>query len=371
MSKTTAEIPFTELWERAAQIARIESENDRSRVRGAVNDEYTFTLPRYEDWQFFLATSSLITENAYKVGTVSANTQGTTATFSSDVTLTSAFTGRQIFFNGNANVYELTFSATTAATIQPPLAGVANLSAAGYSIFQSRYRLPDNFSRFPRNGGLILFSGGRKQLIPEQTHRRYHEDYTPSPTSNPLECRLLFIETDGKPSVEIVPPPDQAIVFGMEYLQKVIPMRETTAGTVTISANGTNVVFHAGAKVAEMQTGMYIRINAFGDHADSEWYRIIGVNASGSAATLQTAFGTSAASSSGYTVCNAPNTPPELHLAILKGAAMALMTDQNDPQYQTMATQRESILSEAQRNFKARVFNPEVETIAEDWDYRR
>ena len=306
----------------------------------------------------------------YTTGNATINTQATAVSFSSDVVLTAAFTGRKIKFSENPNVYDLTFSNATSGTISPPLSGSNNISAGAFTIFQPNYALAPDFDRFPKNGGLLLYQGGRiKQIREAQSTKEYYEKYNPSP-STPELCRVVEFGTAGVPHVELVPPSKEASVFQCDYIRRLLPLRETTAGFVDINSSGTAVTGSAGTtRFTEAQTGWYIRIDAFGIGDDSEWYRISNI-AHNSSLTIS-AFGLSGATTAAYTISATPQMPFGIHPAILYGAAMSLMADQNDPQYAVMASLKTAVLIDARRLYKTRVYSQEIETVAEEFHYRR
>lgn len=371
MPKNLTEVPFTELVERLREVARIDSENDRGRARAAINHAYTKELPREEDWIFLLSSSAISCTAQYKEGVATVNTQGTTVTFSAAATIVAGMTGRKIKFGDNPDVYDFTFTGTTAGTISPQLSGDANVSAGAYVLFQPRYQLAGNFERFPKNGGLQLWQSGKPTILPEVPIQEYYRDYTASP-GTPAACRVLTnVGTDGVPYVEVQPAPAKAINLPYDFLREVTPMRETTAGTATVGASGTTVTFHGGARVIEMQTGMYFRINADGTGEDSEWYRILAVSAANSTATLQSAFGPTAATSGNYAVCHAPEIPARLHDAILFRAVGLVVLDQDDPAYQIYQGMYAKAIVDGKRLYKTRTYNQEVDTVFTEYHFRR
>ena len=370
MSKNLSELPFTELAERAAQIARLEQ--DDSRVRGAVNDVYVREIPRKEDWSFLIVSSALTCADEYTTGNAAVvDTLGTIFTLSSDTAIDGTFTGRKIKFSTNPNVYLITSAAgTTGGTLTPPLSGTSNVRSAAYSIFKDTYSLPNDFDRFPKNGGLLLYEGGRIMPIPEVALQNYYADYTPSPTK-PEKCRLVMVGTDTIPQVELTPPPNDPYVLGYEYLRKLVPMRETTAGFAAIAAGGTAVSGSGGTtRFTEATSGWYFRIDAFGTGEESEWYRVASVTHN-SALTLAVAFGLSGATSAGYTLCAAPQMPAKMHAAILYGAVINLMADQNDPNATLYQTKFAEVVLEARKLYKTRVYSQPIESVFEDYNYRR
>lgn len=370
MARNIPEIPFTELVERVSQITRLTSDNDLSRVRGALNDHYVREIPYKEDWSFFLASSAITTEAQYDQGTVSINTLGTAVTFSSDVSLDATFTGRKIQFTQADNIYTLTYSNATGATISPPLSGTQNITNGAYQIFQPTYFLAPDFQRFPKNGGLQVFQGGMMQIVGEDALQPYYAQYTPSP-SIPAKCRVLSPGTNNVMRVELSPPPVSPMALPYDYLRQPYPLQESTAGFISITAGATTVTGSAGTtRFTEASTGWYIRSNDFGKGADSTWYRVTAI-ANDSSLTISPAFTNTGVTIARYALSASPEMPPVLHPFMLYGASKMLMADQNDPILQLMGSQMTANLQDAKRLYKTRIYNQQVETIAEDWQYRR
>lgn len=369
MSKNTKELPATELVERAAEISRMGSVNDTSRIWGALNDVYVRELPSKEDWTFLLMSSALTCTAPYTTGTITATTQNTTVTFSADATITAAMTGRKIKLNTNPNIYDFTYANATGGTLNVGLSESVNATGDSYSIFQPVYGLATDFDRFPKNGGLQLWQGQRPTPIPEDPIQTYYTDYQATP-ARPSKCRLVNPDTAGTPQVELVPAPDKAYLLPYDFLYRPQPLRETTQGTVTTVASATTATFHAGARLSEMSTGMYLRVNAFGTGAHSEWYRILAINQATSAVTLTAAWGVSGATSAGYTVCSAPQYPILLHNGLLEGTVLRLLQDQNDPSYAATSAQYNVTVATAKKLFKSRVYNQEIDTALQDARFR-
>ena len=372
MGKNTDVLPFTEIVERVREIARVASENDKPRARGAVNDTYARKIPSEEDWGFLLVSSAISCTAPYTTGNASINTQDTLVGFFGGAVADSAMIGRLLKLNDNADVYTLIgFTNTTTMTVSPMLSSDVNVVNGAFTIFQPYYALAGDFDRFPKNGGLKFYQGGRITQVPEVRETPYYRDYVPNPSSVPQTCRILTMGTDGVPYVELQAPPSKAYNVGYDYLKRPTIMRETTAGTVTTSAGTTTVYFHGGARLGEMTTGMYLRVDAFGTAADSEWYRLIALSAANSTGTLQVAFSVSAAISAGYVVCHAPEYPVKVQPAILAGAITTITADQNDPLFQFHQSQYRETINDAKRTFKTRIYQQDVETINEEWMYRR
>lgn len=371
MAKNTQVIPYTEIVERVTEIVREDSPTGIPRVRGAVQDVHNHELPREEDWIFHRATSSLNTVAEYKSGTVSIDAGTDAAYFSSAVSMDATFTTRKIKIQGNANIYDVTYVDANTATLRPFLSGGTNVSNAGYTIYQPHYPLAGDFDRFLRDGGLQLFQGGAITLITEEEYVDYYEEVRGSPSPTPSKFRFVGEDTAGNVRLELRPGPSTVLALPYDYMRKVRPMRETTGGSATVSGGATTVNFQEGATLAVADTGWWFRIDAFGRGEASEWYRVIAVSAANSTVTLQTAFGVSGATSAGYTLCTAPDYPTRMHPAILWGAARNILPDQNDPQFPVFDERYNKVIVDAKRLYKTRIYNQDVDTIFEDYQFRR
>jgi hypothetical protein len=370
MSKNISEIPFTEIVERASELAR-ESADVEKKVRGIVNDVYVRELPRKEDWSFLVASSALTLTQRYNTGTVSANTGSTSAVFSTDAAFTADFTGRKLRVDGNDYIYDVTYVAANSLTISPPFSGTQNVTSVGYDVFAPYYPLAADFDRFLKDQGVTKFIGGRKDQISEKAPQEFDRDYSPTPTDLPTMCRLYGTDTNGRTLVEFNPPPKSTISLPYDYIKRLVGMRETTAGFVTINSLATAVVGSAGTTYfTEARTGDYIRIDPFGTGADSEWYRIQTITHN-SSLTLSTAFGVSGAGTAAYTICSMPDIPTRMHPALLYGTLLQLATDKDDPANEGYKLQLAEVLSDGKRIYKTRTYSQEIRMITEEYNYRR
>jgi len=370
MSKNVSDLPFTEVVERAIELGRVREEV-RGKVRGIVNDIYVRDIPQKEDWSFLMGRSTLTLTAEYTTGNATATTGGTSVTFDSSVTIESAFTGRRLKLSGNDYVYDLTFANTTGVTIQPPLSGTENATAVSYSIFRNTYPLASDFDRFPKNGGVHQFYSGSKKVIPEKDYGYYTKYFSSTPNENIDFCIMFGTDTAGNRLVELVPPPKNAISVEYDYIKRLRPLRETTAGLIgNVAASGTAVTGDSNTLFTEATTGDWFRIDAFGKGANSEWYKIINIT-NRSTMTLASAFGLSGATSAGYTICSAPQMPTPMHPALLYGTIAQVNADQDDPLATVYMQKYASVLSDGKRVYKTRSYQQDISTIAEDYLYRR
>lgn len=363
-------MPFTEIVERVSELAR-ESADVEKKIRGVVNDIYIREFPIKEDWSFLVASSALTLTERYNTGTVTATTGGTNVVFSTDVTITSAMTGRRLRVNGNDYIYNVTFESATSLTISPPFSGTQNVTSVGYDVFAPFYPLAGDFDRFLKDQGVTKYTGGKRAQIPEKVPQEFDRDYSSTPQDLPTYCRLFGTDTNGRTVVEFNPPPRSAISLPYDYIRRMQSMRETTAGFVTINSAGTAVVGSAGTTYfTEARTGDYIRIDAFGNGADSEWYRIQTITHN-SSLTLSTAFGVSGAGTTGYTICSFPDIPSRMHAALLYGALVQLAVDKDDPASEGYKMKLAEVLSDGKRIYKTRTYSQEVRMMTEEYNYRR
>lgn len=369
MSKNTDVIPFTELVERTGEIAR-ERADTQPKLRGFVNDMYIREIGRKWDWNFLLVGSTITVRSSYTTGTIIANTGATQVVFSSDVALSTEFTGSQLKISGNDYIYDCTYESATSLTIQPPISGNTNVTNGSYALFFPFYPLALNFDRFPKNGGFINYIGGEQKVIEESPYQEWASNYSASPTDTPYRVRIYGMDTTGRQLLEINPPPKNQKSYPYNYYQALSPMRETTAGLIsTINAGGTTVTGNGNTLFTEATTGDYLRIDALGKGNDSLWYRIIAISGN-SGLTLQTAFASTSITSARYTICSAPQMPVKLHVAILYGAILQTTLDQDDPLFQPYNTKLAEVLSDGKRLYVSRNYNQDIHHLGEQYLYR-
>lgn len=372
MARNISEIPFTELQERVSELAR-ERVDARSKVRGIINDIYTRELPRKFDWVFFMAQSTITVNGQYNTGTVTATTGSSTVTFDSSVVLTASNNLWWIKIQGNDYVYQFTFSNTTAGSLNVPFGGTVNVTNGSYNLFQPYYSLATNFDRFPKNGGLITFAGGTERIIPEMAYQDWAVYYSPTPTQNFSYCRLYGVDTAGNTLLEGTPPPLTSLSYRYDYFIKPLPMKENSSGLIgNVANNGTAVTGDSNTQFTQATTGDYFRINALGQGADSNWYRIIAI-ANDSTMTLQTAFqntGNASVGSASYVISSAPQMPSKMHPVLLYGSILQLSVDQNDPMVQMYNMKYAECLSDGKRLYVSRNYNQDIHHLGEEFLYR-
>jgi len=360
--------PWIETVERARRLAREKASNENI-VRGIYNDVYTKDIPREFDWNYLKSETSITCVAEYNTGFVSVNTQNTACVFQSGATITSAMTGRKIKFNGNPNVYDFTFAASNSGTISPPLSGKVNVTSGGYTIFQDTYALASDFDRFPVNGGILFYSAGQPQQIPEREDDDWYGEETAVPSTQIDGCRFNQYDSAGNLQVQLTPPPQDPIVLPYEYLKVLTPMKFTSSGQVDI-VSGATAVSGGGTYFTDMNTGDYLRVDAFGTHQDSQWHRIDSIS-SNSDLTITPAFkGNSNVTAAAYTICTAPQMPYRMQDSILAGIMKRLLLDQNDQNFVFYHAQFANILSDNKVLTMGRKAKDDIDLIASDYNYR-
>ena len=375
MPKNTSFIPYKEIVERVMSLGRVNA-NAVGKVRGIIQDIYSRDIPTKWDWNFLIASSSIVTTGEYRTGNATATTGSNIVHFSSDTVLIDSMNGRKIKFAGNEVVYQInSFAGVNSLQILPEFQGSEHIQSASFSIFQPVYALAGDFDRFPKDGGIYKWQGGQKYILSESPYQEYAENYTGS-VSVPETVRIVGLDTAGNTLVEFSPPPRDTKVYSYDYLARLQPMQETSTGLLRgISARGVTVTFLGTSQFAELNTDSktinYLRVDSFGDGQDSQWYPIISYQGT-SAATLNVAFANSAVTSSAnYTISQIPNMPQMLHPAILYGALAHIMMDQNDPNAKLYLERYQQVVMDAKKIFVSRTYSQDIHGIHENFDYRR
>lgn len=368
---TTGIIPFTELFERLMTLGKIDSFNNEDFAKGLINDAYTRALPGLEDWTPIITEAFLSMSAYYNTGTVAATAGGTTIT-GSGTTWTSTMTndhGWKIIFPSLGNVYQFTYVSATSATINPALEGSANLSGSTYTIFRDEYALPSDFDRLLKNGSIYVMYGGRlRDTIGELPRDKFKEQFVPSPSDPIFRAVLTRVDTSGNRLVRLNPPPQTAVVYPIEYIPRIAPMKEYTIGTAAVT-NGSTTVTGTGTQFSSnVVAGQYFRVDTIGQGDSSKWYSIATVN-SATQLTLSSAYLDGAESGVEYTVCSAPTAfPPEFHEFILYEAASVAVGSAADSNTQIMISRRSDVLSRLNKTYKSRRTNVQIKV--EDDGYR-
>ena len=367
MSINIQAIPFAELVERTNQFARV-GENALYKVREAIQHVYVQELPSKFDWDFLVASSSFQTVEKVDAGTVSATTGGTAVTGSSTA-FADSMVGRKIKFSSNEAVY--TVNSVTSATslgLLESLLGEDNLSSDSYVIYEPKYTLASDFDRFPSDGGVYKWQGGKKVVLPEIHYQEYNQNFQPTPQENQSNVRLAGTNTLGTQMVELVQAPSKAKNYGYDYVRQLKPLTMSTAGTIVISSAGTTVS-GTSTKFTEVTTGSYLRIDGNGIGNDSKWYKISSIT-NDTSLRLASTFDGSAVSGASYTVSSAPDMPSRLHSGCIWGALRNLTVDQNDPNANFYNIKFAEVMSDGKRLYITRVYSQEFHTIAEEYRYR-
>ena len=361
-------LPFSEIIEKIYDLSR-SNIDQRSRIKGLVNEVYTLDIPKEYDWYWLKASSGISCIAEYKTGVVSINTQDTAILFNSGAVFTTAMTGRKIKFSGNSDVYDFTYVAANSGSINLPLSGSTNISSGGYTIYKNIYSLPSDFDRFPVNGGLLFYSGGQPTPLPELVDDDYYEQATASPSSVPEGCRFTEYDTAGNMQIEIIPPPSIAYILQNEYIKTLNPMYENTMGTVVITSNQTAVT-GTGTVFLQMNTGDYLRADSFGEKGESVWYKISAIS-SDTNLTLSTVFRKDSGYSGSFTISSEPKMPYKFHNGLIYGVIRKILSDEKDPMLMYANAEWMKIITDNKVLEQSRHAKDDVETIAEDINYRR
>jgi hypothetical protein len=354
-------IPFTELFERLLNLGRIDSPNNADYAKGIINDSYTRTLPRVEDWTMIIEDGNIQTVASYNTGTI-AVTIGSTSVTGTSTVWTSAMTaeeGYKIKFSGNRDVYKFEYVSATSGTITPSLSGPNDLTGQNYVLFKDEYALASDHDRFLKNGSVYVKSDGRLQdTIKEVPNDLFQEDFSASaldPIHRVIQSRVNA--TTGQKMLRVNPPPKTVYNYPYEYIKKFSPMSEYSTGTVAVTNANTAVTGTDTLWLTNVSAGDYFRVDANGIAESSIWYKIASVTTD-TALVLESAYGEATESLMDYTGSVSPIVfPSEFHEFILYDGLLIVGGEQGDPNSLGFTTRREEILSDLKKNYKSRRTN--------------
>jgi len=354
-------IPFTELYERLLNLGRIDSPNNSDYAKGIVNDSYTRTLPRVEDWDAIITESTLTTVATYKTGTI-AVTVGSTAVTGTGTTFTSAMiaeNGYKVKFSGNRDIYTFEYVSATSGTISPALSGPNDLTGRTFEIFKDEYDLSADHDRFLKNGSVYVYSDGRVQdVIKEVPRDMFREDFVASrqdPIRRVIQTRVNA--NTGSKMLRVNPYPNTIYNYPYEYIKKLTPMSEYRTGTVEVTnasatVTGTDTFFSSNTSA-----GDYFRVDGNGIAESSIWYKVASVD-SNTQLTLESVYGESSEASLDYTASGSPKAfPSEFHEFILYDGLVIVGGEQGDPNATGFSVRKEEILTDLKKNYKSRRTN--------------
>jgi hypothetical protein len=354
-------IPFTELYERLLNLGRIDSPNNADYAKGIINDAYTRTLPRVEDWQMIVKERNIQMVASYNTGTTTVTVGSTSVTGTNTVWLAAqtANAGYKIKFSGNRDVYEFEFVSATSATITPSLSAPNDLADVNYVLFKDEYDLEDDHDRFLKNGSVYVKSDGRIQdVIKEVPRDMFQEDFAigvSDPIRRCLQTRVNAVT--GAKMLRVNPPPKTAYNYPYEYMRKISPMSEYSTGTVLVTNADTAVVGTDTFWASNVSAGDYIRVDANGIAESSIWYKIATVTDDENI-ILESAYGEATETLMDYSASGSPTIfPSEFHEFILYDGLVIVGGEQGDTNVAGFSTRRDDILTDLKKNYKARRTN--------------
>lgn len=354
-------IPFTELYERLLNLGRIDSPNNSDFAKGVINDAYTRTLPRLEDWNAVIAEDNISTVASYSTGTV-AITVGSSSITGTGTVWTAAMTaeaGYRIKISGNRDVYRFTRASATTGTISPSLSGPSDLTGQTYVIFKDEYDLASDHDRFLKNGSIYVKADGRLQdTIKEAPRDLFQEDFSVSP-QDPIQraMQTRINAVTGRKMVRLNPPPKTVYNYPYEYVKKISPMSDYGVGTVAVTNASATVTGTDTSWSSNVVAGDYFRVDANGIAESSIWYKIASVD-SNTQLTLESTYGEATENTLNYVVSKAPTAfPSEFHEFILYDGLVIISGEQGDPNSVGFINRREEILGDLKKNYKSRRTN--------------
>jgi len=354
-------IPFTELYERLLNLGRIDSPNNIDFAKGVINDSYTRTLPRVEDWDMMIKKDNLRMIPTYTTGTVSVSVGGTTVT-GVGTTFTSAMTaeeGYKITIQGNRDIYTFEYVSPTSGTISPALSGPNDMTGRTFKLFKDEYDLAADFDRFLKNGSIYVRADGRNQDIIKEVPKDFFEEDFVNTHQDPIRRvnRSRINLNTGRRMVRVNPYPKEAYNYPYEYYFKLVAMSDYVAGTVLVTNASTTVTGTNTFFTSNISAGDFFRVDGNGTSEASLWYKVASVTDDNNF-ELEVAYGESTETDMAYTVSTSPSSfPSEFHEFILYDALFIVSGEQGDPNSQGFGLRRAEILQDLKKNYKSRRTN--------------
>lgn len=354
-------IPFTELYERLLNLGRIDSPNNTDFAKGLINDSYTRTLPRVEDWDMMIKEDNLRMIPTVSDGTVSVTVGSTTVTgvgtiFTASMTVEE---GYRLTIQGNRDIYGFEFVSSTSGTITPALSGPLDMTGRTYRVFKDEYDLASDFDRLLKNGSVYVNADGRNQdVIKEVPRDMFKEDFVNS-AQDPIRrvIRTRINSNTGRRMLRLNPYPKEEYNYPYEYFFKINPMSEYITGTVAVTNASTTVTGTDTFFSSNVSVGDYFRVDGNGQAESSIWYKIDSIT-NDTELELEVAYGEATEEDLEYTASTAPTQfPSEFHEFILYDSLVVETGEQGDPNLSSFAARRELILQDLKKNYKSRRTN--------------
>lgn len=296
--------------------------NVEKKFQRRVNYVYQNLIPaEFEFWDFMKKRGQFALGTVLQTGTVAVTLNSTTVTYATGGLTTNAYAGYIFQVPSTDETYEIASNTATTFTLTQAYIGATN-SAASFRVFKTIYSLASDFNLMTTEPGFWYEISGGRQYLDWDDESDWSRNYTTQPSSVVRSIReYTERSSSGLFQVEVSPPPTESRFIRYEYYKSLPELREFTTGTATTTAASTSVTLSADYS-ANISAGMYFRVDS-----GAIWKKITGV--SGANLTLESAYPTSYATKA-YTVCDAPNIPNYLHMAIFFGACMLSAQDQGD-----------------------------------------
>jgi hypothetical protein len=331
-------IPFSEIFERLQDdLVRNKAQNVASeeKYKGAVNDVYLVEMPMFLPEDLIRKTANLATIADYSTGDITVTAAASAVTGVSTAWTSANSNDALLKADDEETVYRVAYSSATSLTLSSPSTWVDDAVSEGdYRLIFDRFALATDFAKMVEDDiedpeVVYYYTGtGRAHLDP-MDNGEYEKDFSFN-YSTPAKYTVKWVDAD--PYLYIWPADDSTRQLFYSYIPQLLPLKEFTDGTVTITKDATAVTGAStlfGDFIDTTANDYYYRTDGDGTGQASEWYKVKSVT-SDTALVLSTASLTAAAATSAYTISMVSKYPPKYDQALLYGAALKVDPNNRD-----------------------------------------
>lgn len=307
--------------EAAAKRARAFTDDDsyRNFYGGYINDAYDQLADEVPYlWDGLRETNYITVPEDYQTGTVTA-TNGSTSITGSSTVWTSAMDGRQIYFDGDDEVYTFTYVSATTGTLDKAYQGTTG-SGKSYIIWKEAFLLTADVIQDPEFK-VWWNRAGVPVYLDRALDDTWQEGDKTTQEGTPAKYRLYGSNTSNQMYLELNCPDDTGRYLYYDCSITLDHLYEYSTGTASSTQDAVTIVGSSTRWLSEgIEAGMWFRFEIDGTGDKSRWYMIEQV-VSNTELKLTSAYLGESRSAKSYKVCNASKLPLALDKSIYTLAA--------------------------------------------------
>ena len=317
--------PFTQIVEDTMYEMREANFADpviEKKYQRKVNDIYQQTIPgEFAFWDFLKKQGTITLQASLSTGTVAITTNTTSVTHSVGGWTTNQYANFYFTVPATNETYLIVSNTASVLTLATAYIG-DTVTAATFKIYRTLYSVASDYEFMTTEPGFSYKINGGNQYLDWPSEDEWASLTTTSLSTVPMYVREHTERTStGLTQIEVEPPVSTARILRYEYYRALPQLREFVTGTASTTAASTTVTTSADYS-AYVSAGQYFRVDS-----DGLWIRIASV--SGATITLDSAYPATYAAKT-YTICDAPEVPPSMQMALFYGACMLIAQEQAD-----------------------------------------